>query len=186
MRKVFFVVAIMVFTAQIFAQTAKKIEFENGVTAASKFDFKWPANKPCPEWLDPKTGQIKYFEYTSDFVIDAPEICKPLGLESFTIQKGRYPVLRTSENSGGLITLTVAKSVPIAYKPQKIANSVSVEGTNPKGQDCKGLGNSCWYASANSRENTMPITITPVFENGVCKTIKVQCTKGTDPRNPGF
>lgn len=138
----------------------------------------------CPDYLDCSTGQIKYFEYKQDFTIDATEVCGPLGVKSCVILKGRYEVDRSSKN-GAVVTLACKK---ITFPPNK---AFKIDSTNPKGKDCEGFGNSCWYVnSAENKEEKFPIVITPIFEKEVLVAIQLQYPssgKGSgSPKNAGF
>jgi hypothetical protein len=164
----------------------------------------------CPEYLNCETGEIQYFEYKKDMVVDAPEVCEPLGVKSLVLQKGRYEVNRTSK-SGATVTILCKITFP-PNRPRPNPNSYKIESTNPKGQDCKGYGNSCWYSTSllDDKDQTMKLIITPIMENDACvalkitwpnagsaakgiqekglsnRVIKERNSKGTDPRNPGF
>ncbi len=140
------------------------------------------------KWLDLETGQIKYFEYTQDTPIDNPAICKALGVETCVILKGRYMVDR-SDDSGGKMTLRIAPIKWINRPPIPESRAFAFEGTNPKGQNCSGFGNSCFYAVPTQEDAKagmkLPYFITPIITQEVCRSIEVQW-KGVDPRNPGF
>lgn len=140
-------------------------------------------------WYNNETGQITYFEYTEDFVIDAPEICTDLGVKRLVIQKGKYTVERKTTEEGGKIVLTLKE--PIAV--EKIQNTASrkFEGTNPKGLNCNGPGNACFYVSGEkNRADIQPFSLTPVIEKGQCVKIEVQYQpsgRGTgSPKAQGF
>jgi hypothetical protein len=140
------------------------------------------------KWLDFETGQIKYFEYNQDTPIDNPEILKKMGVEACVILKGKYPVDRSGD--GGKLTLRIQ---PIKWinRPPIPTQALVFEGTNPKGQDCKGFGNSCWFITkgsggGNAQQYKLPFFITPIVTQEVCRTIEVKWTRGGDPAQAGF
>jgi hypothetical protein len=140
-------------------------------------------------WYNNETGQITYFEYTEDFVIDAPEICTDLGVKRLIIQKGKYTVERKTTEEGGKIVLTLKE--PIAVEKIKNTASRKFEGTNPKGLNCNGPGNACFYVSGEKNKTTaQPFTLTPVIEKGQCTNVVVQYQRSErgsgPPKNQGF
>jgi hypothetical protein len=199
MKKLLVILALVIASSQLFAQKTQSEDIRKG----------W--NGKCPEYLNCETGEIQYFEYKKDMVIDAPEVCEPLGIKSLVLQKGRYEVNRTSK-SGATVTILCGKITFPPNHPRPNPNPYKIESTNPKGQDCKGYGNSCWYSTSllDEKDQTMKLIITPIIENDACvalkitwpnagsaekgiqekglsnRVIKEQNLKGNDPRNPGF
>jgi hypothetical protein len=140
------------------------------------------------KWLDFETGQIKYFEYSQDTPLDNTEILKKMGVEVCVILKGKYSVDRSGEG-GGKITLRIQ---PIKWinRPPIPTQALTFDGTNPKGQDCKGFGNSCWFITkgsggGNAQQYKLPFFITPIVTQEVCKTIEVNW-RGDNPKAAGF
>ena len=174
MKKTLIIIALIIVSSQLFAQTERKAS--EGKKHIEK----------CPDYLDCNTGEIQYFEYRKDMVVDAPEVCGPLGVKACVILKGRCDVDRSSKN-GATVTL--------ACKPFQcpITKPFAVQGTNPKGESCKGFGNSCWYISGpqGNNEPTFKLIITPIFDNGACVALKLTYPPGksgktVDPKSPGF
>lgn len=176
MKKVFVLFVVMALTSQLFAQAGKRIEFENGkkiefenakkiefevgISTPTKFDHKWPPYRSY-QVMDSKTGELRAFEYRSDYVIDAPEVCGPLGVKSLIIPKGQYQLVRPSANEGGLVTFAVSRWTPVIPKPQNLAKTISVA-------------------------EPTPFTVTPIFENGTCKALRVQFLRNGAPPKQGF
>ena len=130
-------------------------------------------------------GPIKFFNYEKDFVIDAPEICTDLGLKSITIKKGIYEVSRINANVGGKIELQL--KTPILGQNIKNKLARHFDGINPKGLNCEGPGNPCFYKSGNaSAAKVQGFTLTPIIINGVCLTLVIQYDKGSDPAQADF
>ena len=183
MKKIFVILALMAFSAQMFAQENQtERKGWDGTVKGGSID-----KQKCPDYIDCPTGQIKYFEYKQDFTIDAPEVCGPLGVQNFSIKKGQYEVVRGSGNKGAVVTLSVMRWTPVP-RPTNIQKTFKIDGTNPKGKECVGYGNSCWYAANtgnDTNEKKIPIKITPIFENDRCVAIELQY-KGVDPKSPGF
>jgi hypothetical protein len=193
MKKIHILIALILFSTQLFSQNSqgeKKIEFENG--KAEKFDHKWPKNKNCPDYLDCATGEIQYFEYKKDMMLDAANVCESLGVKSITLAKGKYEVDRTSKK-GASVTIAVARWTPVLPKPNPV-NFITIDGTNPKGESCKGYGNSCWWVATpqDTNDQLMKLIITPIFNNEVCVALKIvfppnsKSGRGTDPIQAGF
>jgi hypothetical protein len=174
MKKTLLLLALTLGSCQLFAQKTQSGDIKKG----------W--NGKCPEYMDCTTGEIQYFEYKSEMVIDAAEVCGPLGVKACIISKGRYDVDRSSKNG---------TTVTLACKPFdcKQTKPFAVEGTNPKGQNCNGLGNSCWYLTGpkGNNEQSYKLIITPIFDNGACVALKLtyppgKSGKGGDPAQAGF
>ena len=184
MKKALIIIALMSCSSQMFAQENQtERKGWDGTVKGATID-----KQKCPDYLDCTTGQIKYFEYKQDFTIDAPEVCGPLGVQSFSIKKGQYEVVRSSGNKGAVVTLSVMRWTPILPRPRDYSKTFTIDGTNPKGQSCSGIGNSCWYAANtgnDAKEKKIPIKITPIFENDRCVAIELQY-RGKDPADPGF
>lgn len=149
-------------------------------------------NGKCPDYLDCNTGEIQYFEYKKDMVVDAPEVCGPLGAKTITIAKGRYEVNRTSKN-GATITVQVARWTPIIPKPRDPVQSFKIVANSPRDISCSGPGNSCFMGGSPTATNEKPINIiiVPVFENEACVALKItfppnKSGRGTDPIQAGF
>ena len=143
-------------------------------------------NGKCPEYLDCHTGEIQYFEYKKDMVVDAPEVCGPLGVKACVILKGRCDVDRSSKN-GATVTLACKPFQCPITKPYKII------GTSPKDPTCKASGNSCFQSasSLNEKDALISILVTPIIENGTCVALKLtyptnKSGRGKDPADPGF
>lgn len=136
-------------------------------------------------WFNKENGQISYFEYTEDFVIDAPEICTDLGVKRLVIQKGIYKVERKNPEEGGRIVLALKE--PLSAERIKNNEARKFEGTNPKGMNCSLGGNSCFYVSGeNSKADIQLFTLRPIIEKGLCTKVEVQYKGAGSPKNQGF
>lgn len=148
------------------------------------------SNNPKMHIMDPKTGAIRYFEYDTDFAIDNPDICKYLGVKQVAIAKGIYRVERSTPEAGGRITLRLAE--PISAEKIRGQAPLTFRGTNPKGKDCKGIGNTCFWATEPSAPgDACTLLITPVVKDGKCVAVELQYPnsngKGTgSPKAAGF
>jgi hypothetical protein len=162
MKKAQIIIALMMFSSQIFAQ---KGTYDSG--SKGRPDI---AKPNCPDYLDCNTGEIQYFEYKKDFTIDAPEVCGPWGVKAIIIQKGKYIVDRSSGNRTSM-NVTVGK---IVFPPN--AKAITVESTNPKGPDCKSYGNACFFSTNlfDDNDNTLKLIITPIMENDACVALKIE------------
>ena len=174
MKKVFVILALMIFSAQVFAQH-REVDGKGRPATIDK--------QNCPDYLDCATGEIKYFEYKQDFTIDAPEVCGPLGVTAYVIQKGRYEVTRTSSNGGGKVVLTLKNRGKVTVTGNN--KSFTIFGSSVKNDNCGDAGNSCFHSIATGNEKKIPIIITPIFENDRCVAIELQY-KGVDPKSYGF
>lgn len=186
MKNVLVIIVLMIFSSQLFAQNETSARQHSDITIS-----KGKEGTKCPEYLDCPTGQIKYFEYNTEFIIDAPEVCGPLGVQSFSIKKGQYEVLRSGANKDAVVTLAVMRWTPLVPKPQQpiTYKSFTIDGINPKGKECIGYGNSCWFATNSGNdgnEKRIPIIITPIMENDRCVAIQLQYKGSGSPKNLGF
>lgn len=130
-------------------------------------------NNPKMHYIVPQTGAIRYFEYDTDFAIDNPEFCKYLGVKQVVIAKGIYRVERSTPEAGGKITLTLAE--PVSAEKIRGRSSFTFRGTNPKGKDCKGIGNACFWATEPiAPGDTCILSVTPIINDGKCVAIKLQ------------
>lgn len=131
-------------------------------------------------------GEYRYFTYTSDFTISAVEICKPLGVKQLTIKEGIYNIDRTNPKLGGKLILDLKEEIPAKSIINK--EPIALKSYNPKGQDCKGIGNACFFVTSplNNRDMLQDFTLTPILENGVCKKIEVQYKGAGSPKAQGF
>jgi hypothetical protein len=116
-------------------------------------------------WLDLKTGQIKFFEYKEDMVVDNPAICKYLGVKEFVIKKGKYEIDRSNVNEGASCRLPVVVTVKLPTGKPPVLMQI-FEGTNPKGMDCKTYGNSCFWATESNNMEKVQYSIIPIIKNG--------------------
>ena len=165
----------MIFSLQLFAQEDAKTQ-----------KTKTKSNVKNDREMKSENGGIDAFVYENNFVIDTPEICKYLGVESLTILKGKYEVDRSDESQGGKITLRL-KPIKLINRPDVPKEQV-FRGRPPAGETCKGAGTACFFNPDGSptKEQAQIFTLNPIIENGLMTKLEVQYKGSGSPRNQGF
>lgn len=149
-----------------------------------------------PKMSDPKMhytnsdGTLKYFEYKEDYVITDSKVCEAFGVKELVIAAGIYKVEYPDPSKGGVVQFKL--KTPIPAKQIKIKGTFTVEGTNPKGYNCEGPGNSCFfYRDTSSGKKKSPrdsciFTIAPLMPDSTCLVIEVSFKGTGSPKAAGF
>ncbi len=146
-------------------------------------------NNPKMHYTKPD-GTLKYFEYKEDYVVTDRKVCEALGVKELIIAAGVYKVEYPDPSKGGVVQFKL--KTPIPAKQIKIKGTFTVEGTNPKGYNCEGPGNSCFfYSDTSSGEKKSPrdsciFTIAPLMPDSTCLVIEVSFKGTGSPKAEGF
>lgn len=135
-------------------------------------------------------GTLKYFEYTSDYVITDKKLCEAFGVKELVIAPGVYHIEYSDQSHGGVVRLRLKS--PIPAKQIRIKEPITIEGTNPKGKDCKGAGNSCFFYSDTMQsirklpKDSCIFTVAPLMPDTTCLVIEVSFRGTGSPKSAGF
>ena len=182
MKKIFVVIALMIFSSQAFAQeeTQKRKELPKEMSTETIENIKkgWNGKMPtlenCPDWLDCKTGQVKYYDIPANYIIDNPNWCEPFGVKIMLIKKGIYEIDWKVQRNGGVVILML-ESPQDAPK----LKAATVAGTRPISLSCHFYGHRCASASvATSEADNLNLSLSPVIENGKWVALKLMYNNG--------
>lgn len=136
-----------------------------------------------------KGGNLRSFVFNEDYVVTNPKVCEAFSVKQLVIKAGKYNVQYPDPNQGGAITFTLKESIPT--KQMKFKTSLTVEGTNPKGKNYEGTGNSCFFYSDTVTSDWKPndsciFTITPIMTDTTCTQIQVNFKDVGSPKASGL
>lgn len=135
-------------------------------------------------------GTLKYFEYTSDYVITDKKLCEAFGVKELVIAPGVYHVEYSNPSNGGIVRFRL--KIPIPAKQIRIKVPITIVGSYSKDQHCIEPGNSC-FAFSNTQQSKKKLpsdscifTVTPLMPNSACFEIQVSFRGYGSPRAAGI
>ncbi len=145
--------------------------------------------RPRAHYQNPN-GTVRYYEYTSEYVITDKNVCEAFGVKELVVAPGVYRVEYPDPNRGGVVRLRL--QTPVPGKNIRSTTPVTVEGMNLKGEDCASSGNSCFfYRDTSGVDKRVPsdscvFTIAPLMPDSTCLVIEVSFRGTGSPKSAGF